>query len=199
MAKKGLTRGEMKTLEFIRSYHDRYGGYPTYREIQVGRRLKSINSITQYLRQLAKKGFIDPLKRRGFRLADQLRDSLVRVPLLGTVPAGSPTGTQELEEQTAVPQGLVRSGSSAFALRVRGGSMEEAGIHEGDMVLVDKKRKPQVGDIVVALIDGENTVKRFSAEKGRYYLKAESRHHRSIHPMGEWTIQGVVTGLMRQY
>jgi repressor LexA len=199
MAKKGLTRGERKTLDCIRSYHDRYGGYPTYREIQVGLRLKSINSITQYLRQLAKKGFIEPLKRRGFRLADQLRESLARVPLLGTVPAGSPTSTQELEEQIAVPQGLVPSGASSFALKVRGGSMEEAGIFEGDMVVVDSKRKPKLGDIVVALINGENTVKRFDTEKGRYYLKAESRHHRSIHPMEEWSIQGVVTGLMRQY
>ena len=77
--------------------------------------------------------------------------------------------------------------------------MSDAGIHEGDLVIVNSGQKASNGDIVVALLDGETTVKRLAEKNGKKYLKAESSEHDDIIPEGLWEVQGVVTGLWRQY
>lgn len=197
--KKELTAREHKVVQWIKDYQRENGGYPTYREIQDALKLSSINSVSQYVKQLARKGFLELIKNKGYRLALQERPSFLTLPLLGSIQAGSPNFTQESEETMTIPQQFIQSPQRSFVLRVRGNSMEDAGIFEGDMVVVDAAKKAKEQDVVVALIDGETTVKRLATKNGKQYLKAESQHHRDIHPQGSWEIQGVVTGLMRGY
>lgn len=197
--KQSLTKKENKVFQWIKSSQQESGGYPTYRDIQKALKFHSINSITQYVKQLAKKGYLDLVKNKGYRLsADQLT-SMVSLPMLGSVQAGGPNFTQEEAETMTLPQQMVQSPQRSYVLKVRGDSMTDAGINDGDMVIVDSSKKAANGDIVVALLDGENTVKRLAEKGGKQYLKAESSEHPDIIPEGLWEIQGVVTGLTRSY
>lgn len=197
--KKDLTPREKKVLEWIKGYQQDHGGYPTYREIQAALSFNSINSVSQYIKQLASKEYLELIKNKGYRLTAEERPSLISVPLMGHVQAGGPNDTQERPETMSLPQGMVPSPHRSFLLKVRGNSMSDAGIHEDDLVIVNADQKAQLGDIVVAMVDGETTIKRLAENKGKRYLKAESEEHEDIHPKGDWEIQGVVSGLWRQY
>lgn len=199
MAKKPLTTRESKVLHFIEHFQQEHGQYPTYREIQTALKLLSINSVSQYVRQMSRKGYLERDKNRGFRLMSYQPPSVVSLPLLGSIQAGHPNFTQEAEETIRLPQQLVSSPQRSFLLRVKGNSMEDAGIREGDLVIVDSAQKEKTGDVVVALLDEETTIKRLIQKDGTFYLKAESRNHQDIHPKNTWKIQGVVTGLWRKY
>jgi|CXWL01.1.fsa_nt_gi repressor LexA len=196
---KHLTIREQRALDWIKSYQQQTGGYPTYREIQTALNLSSINSVSQYIRQLSRKGAVELIKNKGYRLPEHQRPGMVVLPLLGMVQAGSPNSTQLIEESMALPQQFVSSTQRSFLLTVRGDSMSDVGIHEGDMVIVNADQKPEPGDVVVALVDGETTVKRLARQQGKLYLKAESKNHSDIYPDGSWQIQGVVSGLWRKY
>ena len=125
---------------------------------------------------------------------------LIRIPLLGTIPAGGPVDAEEnILDTYEIGKGLMQAQEGAFLLRVTGNSMIDAGIHEGDMVLVYPEQNARHEDIVVALVDGENTVKRYMKERGKVYLKAENPEYENIYPREELQIQGVVTGLIRNY
>lgn len=197
--KKSLTPREKKVLDWIKEYQQDNGGYPTYREIQAALSFNSINSVSQYIKQLAKKGVLELIKNKGYRLVAEERPNIVALPLLGTVQAGGPNDTQEVAETMFFPQHMTQSAQRSFLLRVRGNSMSDAGIHEGDLVIVNGAKKAQLGDVVVALVEGESTVKRLMSKNGKQFLQAESAEHQDIHPEGEWHIQGVVTGLWREF
>lgn len=197
--KKELTKREKKVFDWIKSFQQEQGGYPTYRDIQGSLKFSSINSVTQYIKQLAKKGYLELIKNKGYRLPAQERPGLVSLPLLGSIQAGGPNVTQETPETMPLPNQFVSSPQRSFLLRIRGNSMSEAGIHEDDIVIVNSAQKEKVGDIVVALLGGETTVKRLAKKDSKLYLKAESQEHPDIIPEGLWEIQGVVTGLWRKY
>jgi len=198
--KKEMTKREKKVFDWIKDYQRDHGGYPTYREIQRALGFNSINSVSQYIRQLSDKGYLELIKNRGYRLPQQERPALVDLPLMGAVQAGLPNDSQEAGTDTmSIPGAMVPSPQRSFLLKVRGNSMSEAGIHEDDIVIVDGARKANVGDVVVALVGDQTTVKRLSKLKNRLYLKAESAEHEDIYPNEEWEIQGVVTGLWREY
>ena len=197
--KKELTAREKKVFQWIKNFQQDQGSYPTYREIQAALKFNSINSVSQYVKQLAAKGYLEMIKNRGYRLPAQERPSLVNLPLMGTVQAGGPNSTQEAPETMALPHDMVPSPQRSFLLRVRGNSMSDAGIHEDDIVIVDTNKTPAIGDVVVALLDDETTVKRLVQKNGKKYLQAESPDHDDIYPKGQWEIQGVVSGLWRAY
>jgi len=194
-----MTVREQKVFDVIKAFQREHGEYPTYREIQDFLRVKSINSVTQFVKQLCRKGYLEMLKNRGFRLPAAERPALVTVPLLGSIQAGTPNFTQETAEMVALPEGMVSSPQRSFVLKVRGSSMENAGIAEGDLVIVDAGKKAKEGDVVAALVEEETTVKRLMKKGNGWYLKAESAHHKDITPTRSLNIQGVVTGLFRQY
>ena len=124
---------------------------------------------------------------------------MVAIPLIGTVPAGSPVMVEEnIEEWINLPSSLTRNRKDVFLLKVRGDSMKDAAIWEGDLVIVRPVREVKSGDIVVALLHDEATVKRFIEIKGRKYLKPENLKYQNIYPEGEWMIQGKVVGVIRQ-
>ena len=202
-----LTPKQTKVLKFIERYQFKHGASPTVREMREYLGVSSDNSILKHLTGLKEKGYI---KRddtpRGIKMLASVRSQfeaaadLVRIPLLGTVPAGGAVASEEhILDTFEIGKGLMKSRAGSFLLRVSGNSMMDAGIHEKDMVLVVPGQSPRHGDIVVALVDGENTVKRYMEDKGRVYLKAENPEYENIYPTTELEIQGVVTGLIRNY
>ncbi len=136
---------------------------------------------------------MDSVKRR-------LESESVKLPLLGFVPAGGPILTEEyIDSWYDVGPDIAKKQEGFFLLKVIGDSMINAGIFEGDIVVVDSEKTPRNGNIVVALVDNQNTVKRYSVSDGVKYLKAENPEYSDIYPEHELIIQGTVTGLIRYY
>lgn len=201
-----LTARQQELLDYIREYQLQNGASPTLKEMRVFLGVSSDNGILKHLHALEKKGELTRAKRaRGVNLLADIKEKMVRkadiaLPLYGSVPAGAAT----LEEQVpdtwvSVAENLVTEPESCYLLKVRGDSMLGAGILPGDTVVVNFYRTPKPGDIVVALIDGESTVKRLVQEGKYVYLKAENPAYHDLHPVSELSIQGVVAALIRNY
>lgn len=191
-------------MDFIKEQIQSDGIPPTVSEMARALKVKSKNAVAKLLAALEEKNL---LKRdgtaRGIKVRDeygnQVRSGLLAVPLLGSVPAGGPLIVeQHVEEWINLPQSLVRSRKDVFLLQVRGDSMTGAGILEGDLVIVKPTREIRSGDIVVALLHDEATVKRYIEIRGRKYLKPENSKYENIFPQEEWTVQGKVVGVIRQ-
>jgi repressor LexA len=200
--KADLTNNEEMVLNYIEDYLRSHKMYPTYREIQSHLALRSINSISQYIKQLEYKGILEVKKNKGYRLFPSQKDQieLIHLRVLGNVQAGLPKDAGSDNEIIKLPNNFVKNPDITFALRVRGNSMADAGIHEGDIVIVEKRPKAFNGEVIVALVNNENTVKRYIRhEDGTRYLKAESQFYSDIIPDGDWVLQGVVIGLWREY
>ena len=199
-----MTERQKQLLNLIKDYMQEHGYPPTISEMAKALKVRSKNAIAKLLSALAEQGFIKKDgKVRGIRVFDEfgneLKSGTLPVPLIGTVPAGSPVMVEEnIEEWINLPSSLTRGRKDVFLLQVRGDSMIEAGILEGDLVIVRPIREARNGDIVVALLHDEATVKRFIEIKGRKYLKPENHRYGNIYPEGEWMIQGKVVGVIRQ-
>ena len=200
-----LTEKQSAVLGFIEQYQLKNGRSPTLREMREHFQVNSDNSILKHLKALEGKGYIQKDDTaRGIRPLSSVRERLdstdVKLPLVGMVPAGGPVLAEEnIEAQISVGSDLVSKPKNCFMLRVKGDSMIGAGIHEGDLVIADQKKEARPGDIIIALIDNENTVKRLMGRPGKHYLKAENPKYKDIHPESDLQIQGVVVGLIRNY
>lgn len=201
-----LTQKQESVLNFIESYQLEHGKSPTIREMREHFGVSSDNSILKHLKALVEKGYLEKDDTpRGIKLLESVKQRLstkdVRLPLLGFIPAGGPVMTEEyIQEWRSVGEDAVRHPDKSFLLEVSGESMIDAGIIEGDILVVDSKMEPKVGDIVVALVDNQNTVKRYLKDKrGRAYLKAENKDYADIYPDHDLQMQGVVVSLIRQY
>lgn len=176
---------------------------PSVSEMATYMGVKSKNAIAKLLTSLENGGYLETDGRaRGIKVLDSLNQALdkgmVKVPILGSIQAGSPHLAEEnVEEWINLPQTLTRGRRDVFLLRVRGDSMINAGIHEGDLVIVRPSKEPKHNEIVVALLHDEATVKRFIVQKGKSYLKAENPDYQNIYPKEEWTVQGRVVGVIR--
>ena len=176
---------------------------PSMSEMAEYLEVKSKNAVAKLISALEEGGYIQTNgKARGITvlnsLADSLTKGLIRVPIVGSVQAGSPHMAEEfIEEWINLPQSLVKGRRDVFLLRVRGDSMINAGIHEGDLVIVRPTHEVKNNDIVVALLHDEATVKRFVQIKNRAYLKAENPDYQNIYPKEEWMVQGKVVGVIR--
>lgn len=205
--KKELTHKQKMLLRFIERFQMENASSPTFKEMRKYLKVVSDNAVFKHLEALVKKGYIQKGDTpRSIRALDSVRQKLsavtelLKVPLLGTIPAGGPVMAEENILGTyEMGKGLMQVKEGCFLLRVTGSSMINAGIHEGDMVLVNPAKEAHEGDIVVALVDGENTVKRYVREHGRIILRAENPDYTDIHPEGSLEVQGVVTGLVRNY
>ena len=204
----GLNPRQQRILAVIREWVERHGYPPTVREIGVAVGLKSSSSVAHHLKALERRGFV----RRapgGFRALDARRPTTVdpstdtaaqpgvRVPLLGTIAAGPPILADEhIEEILTLPSELVGRGT-LFALRVRGDSMIEAGIADGDIVVVRKQQVADNGDIVAAMIDDEATVKVYRIRRGRIELVPRNPLYPVI-PADEAVILGKVVCVLHR-
>jgi repressor LexA len=198
-----LTPRQRQILDYLRREHRRTGIMPTTREIQQYFGFSSQTAAMSHLRALERKGVIRraPGKARAVQVLEprKPRPEVVEVPLYGSIAAGlAEEQTQHEGDSLALDAANlgVSRGAQTFALRVRGDSMIDAQIADGDYVVLEV-RPPKHGDIVAALIDGETTLKRYVVRSGRPYLRAENRDYPDLRPARELVIQGVMIALLR--
>lgn len=179
----GQTRGQI--FSFVRERLLR-GQPPTVREVQHAFGFRSVQTAREHLEGLVSEGKLgkEPGKARGYRLVSELGSPPALVPLLGRVQAGALTEAVEDPDGYVAVQGHVAS-DELFALKVRGDSMMDAGILSGDMVIVRRQPSANSREIVVALIDGEATVKRLQIKRGRIELHPENAQFDPIIPDGD--------------
>jgi repressor LexA len=205
-----LTGRQQEIWKFLTDYVDEHGYPPTVREIGEAVGLASPSTVHAHLANLERAGLIkrDPTKPRALELrrdpkpqAATVADDVHRLPLLGEIAAGGPLlAYQNVEDYVAVPEPLARGGEE-FLLRVKGDSMIEAGILDGDIVVVRREQTASDGEIVVALAGDEEwadeaTVKRFFRENGRVRLQPENSALEPIYA-DHVQILGIVTGVFR--
>ena len=172
---------------------------PSVREIGTAVGLRSTSSVQANLDALEEKGYItrDPMLKRSIRIVGQ-NDNITQVPIVGTVTAGAPTLAVESIEGYFPYTGSVSRDKPLFALHVRGESMIEAGILDGDLVIAEKTPYARNGDLVVALVEDEATVKTFYKEDGYYRLQPENPSYMPI-IVSDVSILGKVVAVMRYY
>ena len=204
-----LTGRQQEIWEFLADYVDRHGYPPTVREIGEAVGLASPSTVHAHLANLERAGLLrrDPTKPRALELVGrekvtgQAAASLPKLPLLGQIAAGGPLlAEQNVDAYISVPEPLSKGGEE-FLLRVRGDSMEKAGILEGDFVVVRRQQDARDGDIVVALVGDdesaeEATVKRFFRDNGGVRLQPENDAYEPIRP-AHVQILGKVIGVFR--
>lgn len=202
---KGLTRRQQQILDFIsHSIQDR--GYPpTIREIGREMGIRSTNGVNDHLKALERKGYLrrDDLKSRAMRPVN-MDTELVDVPLLGNVAAGEPILAVEQSEDTVkVDRFLLGGNRDVFALRIKGDSMIEDGILDGDFVFVKKTPEARTGDVVIALIENEATCKRYYPEGDTIRFQPANASMEPIYvhqdEFRETMILGTVVGIYRRY
>jgi repressor LexA len=199
-----LTKRQQEIFDFIRKYSARYGYPPTVRDIGKAVGLASSSTVHAHLANLERIGLLrrDPSKPRAIELLDKAVESMRTIvgangmPLLGSVAAGQPMLAEEnIEDYVPVPD--VAGGSEGeYVLRVRGESMKDAGILEGDLVVVRPQQTAEAGDIVVALLGEEATVKRFYREADHIRLQPENE---ALEPIRSKDVEvlGRVVGVLR--
>ncbi|MBM7854131.1 repressor LexA [Desulfohalotomaculum tongense] len=202
---KSLNEREQSILNVIKENIREKGYPPSVREIGQSVGLSSSSTVHGYLKKLEQKGYIrrDPTKPRAIEILEEQKynrtagdDDLVDVPLLGQVAAGNPLlAVENCEDILSLPRSFTGYGE-LFMLKIRGDSMIEAGILEGDLVLVRRQPNATDGEIVVALLDGEATVKRFFKEKNHIRLQPENPNMAPI-LVRDVQILGKVVGLLR--
>lgn len=202
MSQRKITDKQREILEYIKEMILKKGYPPAVREICEAVHLKSTSSVHSHLESLEKNGYIrrDPTKPRTIEILDDdfalTRRELVNVPVIGTVAAGVPIlAEQNIEDYLPIPAEILPN-KEVFMLKVKGNSMIEAGIYNGDKVIVAKQPNAENGDKVVALVDDSATVKTFYKENGHFRLQPENS---SMDPiiLDQVEILGKVIGLFR--
>jgi repressor LexA len=195
-----LTKRQKEILDFIRSYRAEHGISPTQREIRETFQLSSFGTVQKHLKRLEEKGALAREWNRSRGIAPKDEAPAGRgVPLLGQVAAGRPIEPFPQEESIEVPASLLGKGDH-FVLRVRGESMVDDGILDGDFVVVARREKAEIGQTVIALVRGEATLKRYYMDGQRVRLQPANAAMKPLtFDARDVTIQGVVTGLIRDY
>jgi repressor LexA len=191
-------------LEFIEWYYAENGFPPSYREIQRHFGYKAVGTVQDHVRALIQKGVLEKPSSKNSKKARALipsshqKTKAKRIPIFGEIAAGGPREAIQTDLGSLV-MGTEFAQGDCFALRVVGNSMVEIGMFEGDYVIVDRSQKVKSGDIVVALLEGEVTVKRYVEQKGRVFLVPENKNLKPIEIKTEqFQLQGKVTGLQRK-
>ncbi len=197
-----LTERQQDVLGFIQTEQREKGITPSTREIQKYFGFASQTSVMQYLDVLERKGFLDRHARKARALITPVQKvRITDIPIYGQIPAGMATLTEQtIEGHVSLDARTVNASKNGrtFALRVRGDSMIDAHILDGDIVILEDRKDVQSGDIVAALIDGETTLKRYVMDHGRPYLKAENPLYPNLVPARELRVQGVMISLVRR-
>ena len=201
-----LTSRQTEILAFLCQFQSKERMAPTYREIANQFGFKSTKAAADHVYALEKKGFIRRHGRlsRGIEIITPLAQTIsntIAVPILGEIPAGIPE--QKIEHQNgtiSIDASLVEGSGHhrLFALQGKGDSMIDRGIHEGDWVIADADAVPRENDVVIALIDGENTLKTLAGKEKIFYLKAENPDYGDRIPANELIIQGTARAIMRR-
>ncbi len=199
---KPLTPKEQKVLQFIQTYSEKKGVAPTYAEIQDKFEYKAMSSVQQYIGQLVEKGHLKaPLgesKKRALQIVSD--NPYVTIPLEGYVQAGRLTEAIQNREYIEVTPDLVKSNQDMFALKVRGDSMIGDCIMDGDLVIVKRQPTARNNQTVIAMVDGEATLKRYFKKSTHIELHPANPEFAIIHvaPNANFQILGVVTNVIRK-
>ncbi|MBI3191023.1 MAG: repressor LexA, partial [Pedosphaera parvula] len=197
---------QRQIVEFVQRFTDERGMPPSQDEIAAHFGFKSSYSVREHLRLIRQKGHlaVEPGRSRSVRIVSPLRNLRKRIsdiPLFGTIPAGfAEDRQQEAKGCITIDTGTLnfKPTPRTFALEVRGDSMVGKHIVDGDIVVLEHGATPKPGDVVAALIDGENTLKTFLTRNGKPYLKAENPKYPDLIPAQELVIQGVLKALIRK-
>ena len=210
----GLTKKQHEVYQFIKEYTSEKGYSPTQREIKEHFGLKSYGSVQKYLKYLKEAELLtnDWNSKRGITLVSktenknpsifQKNNSELEIPLLGDVAAGNPIeAIENPSEHITVPLSMLKNEGKHFALKVKGDSMIEDGILEGDVVIIRSERTAQTGQTVVAVIDGEATLKKYFKKKKHLELHPANHTMKPIivDSSQQVHIVGHLVGLMRSY
>ena len=204
MVELNLTKRQQEIFDFVKRYGSEHGYPPTVRDIGKAIGLTSSSTVHAHLHNLEKLGVLrrDPTKPRALELLGQAAKKVVPtgprgLPLVGRVAAGAPVLAEEnIEEYVNVPE-IAGGDAGEYVLRVHGDSMKDAGILEGDHVVVRPQDTASDGEIVVALLDDEATVKRFFREKDRVRLEPANKAYKPIKTR-DAALLGKVVGMFRR-
>jgi len=200
-----LTKRQREILTYLTSYTEQNGFAPSFEEIAESFRYSSLATVHEHLTNLERKGYI----KRSYNesraieiLPTEYNARSVELPLLGSVAAGSPIEMMEANETLAVPDSFIGRGGNHFVLRVRGNSMIEEQIRDGDFVVVNERQRADNGEMVIALVNGTSaTVKKYYRERdGRIRLQPANDTMAPIYVHeNDVSIQGIVVGVLRRY
>lgn len=203
---KNLTNRQKEVLEFIAHFTDENGYPPTVREIGDHFDI-SLRAVQDHIAACQKKGYLSQCQKRSRSIrvlkneegVSETKAFTSRIPLLGTVAAGKPLLSEEnIDGYVTIAEPFVRPGKTYFALRVRGSSMINAGILEGDLAIIEKADVASEGQIVVAVVDNAITLKRFYREENRIRLQPENPDFQPIYT-NDAHLAGIMVGLVRTY
>jgi DNA polymerase V len=201
-----LTPHQRTTLNYIREFQKKKGYSPSLSDLAIAFGVSSKNAVAKVVNALVRERHLEKDPKGRIKILERAEEavsavtSALTLPLFGPISAGFAAPAEEqAEEMVKLEDYLVRNRSNTFLLRVRGDSMINAGIQEGDLVLVERGVTPRVGDIVVGVLDGEFTLKRLKRDKGKFYLQAENDAYPDLFAMDELQVAGVVRGVIRKY
>lgn len=187
---------EYENLTKVQNYYLRYKRLPTYKKMQQLFGYHSPSAVSYLVYKWVDQGIVE--QTQDSKLTPS--NNFFSLPLLGSIKAGYPASSEEYEyESVSLDQYLVTTPGYSYLLRVSGDSMIGAGINEGDLVVIDKKRVPKNGDIIAALIDNEWTLKHYYKEGNSVYLKAANPKYQPIFPQETLINGGVVVSVIRKY
>ncbi|MSP18851.1 MAG: repressor LexA [Bdellovibrionales bacterium] len=200
-----LTESQQVVFDFIKSFIRSQSVPPSYREIQSHCGYKAVGTVQDHVRALIEKGYLEKAELQGQRRVARglipkglILTGVKKITVYGEIAAGGPRNSEQLElGEIVISEELVRG--ECFALRVVGDSMIDAGIFEGDHVIVQQEARIKEGDIIVALLEGETTVKKYSVKNGEIFLVPENKKMKPISTRGKTLeIQGRVVSLQRK-
>ena len=200
---ENISQKQKEIYDFLVKYTTEKGYPPSVREICSAVLLKSTSTVHGHLKRLEKKGFIyrDPTKPRALEILElnNSKKEILDIPIVGNVTAGLPIlATENIEDTFQLPLNYVKHDKDLFILKVIGTSMIDAGILDGDLAIIEQTNVAQNGDIVVALIDNEATIKTFYKEKNYFRLQPENSTMEPI-IVDECSILGKLVGIYREY
>jgi repressor LexA len=197
----GLTKRQKEIIDFINKFHEDKGYAPSYREIGQYFGLSSTATVCEHIQTLQEKGYLktDPNEARSIEIITKERAEAIFLSLAGLITAGEPIEAVEQNEKIAIPKELVKDEAKAYVLKVKGQSMIEEGIYDGDYVIVEKNPSPKNGQVVVALLDNTfATLKKFYKEANRIRLQPANSEMKPIFAKNV-IIQGVVRAVIRKF
>ncbi|GKX66332.1 transcriptional repressor LexA [Inconstantimicrobium mannanitabidum] len=189
--------------KYLKSYTENKGYPPSVREIGDAVELSSTSTVHGHLKRLEEKGLIrrDPTKPRAIEILELSypKREMLEIPIVGKVTAGSPIlAVENIEDYFPIPMDYVKHNGELFMLKISGTSMIEAGINDGDLAILEKTSSARNGEIVVALIENEATIKTFYKEENRIRLQPENKTLQPIY-VDDCTILGKLVGIYRAY
>lgn len=204
---KELTDRQQEILEFIQEYVESYSYPPTYREICKHFSISSTNGVKRHVDALQKKGYLDMCKNASRTISvkqttNDITSNIIEIPIVGRVAAGYPVLSDEnIDSMMTIDRSFIRATENCFALKVKGESMIKAGIMEGDYVIINQQSFANNGEIIVATVNDEATLKRYSKNSGGVQLIPENDNFLpiSVNFSDKFSIIGKVIGVVRWY